>query len=447
MEAWRPDVLKSFVELSKTGCVEFLSETYNHSISYLYSKDEFKRQVELHAAKIKKLFNQTPVVFRNTELIYNNELAKYAEDMGFKGIMCEGVDWLLNGRSPNFLYRAPNATTIKSLLKNYRLSDDIAFRFSDAGWSEHPLSAAKFAGWIHSIAGSGEVINLFMDYETFGEHQWKESGIFDFLKLLPTEILKHKDFDFLTPSEVVEKYEVKDVYDAHNPNSWADTERDLSAWLSNNMQLEMMSKIYSFEKDVKSMGDKNLLAKWARLLTSDHFYYMCTKYWADGDVHKYFSPYDSPYDAYMYYANVIADFEAELKKTLAGKSTVVIEGIKLPSVSKTDEAVAVKPEKVQPAAATKINEEVKAPVTVTKKVEAVKVAASAKVSAPAKKVETVKVATPIKKVETPKVVAPLKKVEAAKVVTVAKPVATKIVAKPAAVPAKKVVSKPMAKKK
>lgn len=453
MEAWRPDVIKSFVELSKTGCVEFLSETFNHSLSYLYSKDEFKRQVELHGAKIKKLFNQTPVVFRNTELIYNNELAKYAEDMGFKGIMCEGVDWLLNGRSPNFLYRAPNATTIKSLLKNYRLSDDIAFRFSDSGWSEHPLSAAKFAGWIHSIAGSGEVINLFMDYETFGEHQWEESGIFDFLKLLPEEILKHKDFDFLTPSEVVEKYEVKDIYDAHNANSWADTERDLSAWLSNNMQLETMSKIYSFEKDVKSLGDKKLLAKWACLLTSDHFYYMCTKYWADGDVHKYFSPYDSPYDAYMYYANVIADFEAELKKTLAAKSTVVVDEVKLPSVSKVNETPAVVETKAKPAVAVKAKEDAKVPTPAVKKAETAKVAPPVKVTAPAKaiapvkKPETVKVTAPVKKVEAPKVVALPKKVLAPKVVTPAKPIAAKPAAKPAVAPAKKAVSKPALKKK
>lgn len=405
MEAWRPDVIKSFVELSKTGCVEFLSETFSHSISYLYSKEEFKRQVELHASKIKKLFNQTPVVFRNTELIYNNELAKYAEDMGFKGIICEGVDWILNGRSPNFLYRAPNVTTIKSLLKNYRLSDDIAFRFSDKNWSEHPLSAQKFAGWMHSIAGSGEVINLFMDYETFGEHQWEESGIFDFLKQLPEEILKHKDFDFLTPSEVVEKYEVKGIYDAHNPNSWADTERDLSAWLSNNMQLETMAKIYSFEKDVKSLNDTELLAKWSRLLTSDHFYYMCTKYWADGDVHKYFSPYDSPYEAYMYYVNAIADFEIELKKALTSKSKTVIEEVIKPTVSKIDAVAETIEKKIIPAAEVKVKEAVKvASEEVKKVVNAVKEAIQH--AAPAKKAEPVKVAAPVKKAEPVKVSAP-----------------------------------------
>lgn len=324
-EKWRPDVMKSFVDLAKTGCVEFLSETYNHSLSYLFSKEEFKRQVEQHASKIKTLFGQTPKVFRNTELIYYNELAKYAEDMGYKGIICEGVDWILNGRTPNYLYQAPNVTHIKSLLKNYRLSDDVAFRFSDKNWSEHPLTAEKFATWVHSIAGNGEVVNLFMDYETFGEHQWEESGIFEFLKHLPEKIFLHPDFDFLTPSEVIDKYEIKGVYDAHAPNSWADTERDLSAWLSNNMQHEAMNKVYALETKVKQLNNADVLAQWAKLLTSDHFYYICTKYWSDGDVHKYFSPYDSPYEAYMYYINALADFELELNKKLQKNKTAKSE--------------------------------------------------------------------------------------------------------------------------
>ncbi|MGZ4054978.1 MAG: glycoside hydrolase family 57 protein [Bacteroidia bacterium] len=312
-EKYRPEVLQSFIDLANTGCVEFLSETYSHSLSFIYSKNEFKRQVEKHAGLIKKYFNQVPRVFRNTELIYNNELAVFMEGMGFKGIVCEGVDRLLGTRSPNFVYNAVGGKNIKVLLKNYSLSDDIAFRFSDQGWKEFPLTADKFKNWVHSIAGYGETINLFMDYETFGEHQWESTGIFDFLDHLPTEILKHPDFDFKTPSEVIAAYPARDTYDAHNFISWADTERDLSAWLSNSMQQEAIKKIYSIEKDILDCGDLDLIKVWERLQTSDHYYYMCTKFWNDGDVHKYFSPFDSPYDAYMYFMNVFSDLESTLK--------------------------------------------------------------------------------------------------------------------------------------
>jgi alpha-amylase len=313
-EAWRPDVLESFKKLAKTGCVEFISETYYHSLAFIFSKDEFKRQIEKHKALLKKHFDYEPTVFRNTELQYNNELAKFIEDLGYKGIICEGVDRVLNGRSPNFLYRAPNASKIKSLLKNYKLSDDIAFRFSNRAWEEWPLTAEKFASWVHPIAGNGETINLFMDYETFGEHQWAETGIFEFMRYLPQHILKHKDFDFKTPSEVVAQYEVKDIYDCHDLTSWADSERDLSAWLGNPMQDESIEKIYALEKEVYATQDKFVIDIWQKMLTSDHFYYMCTKFWSDGDVHKYFSPYDSPYDAYIYYMNSLSDFVNQLKK-------------------------------------------------------------------------------------------------------------------------------------
>jgi alpha-amylase len=315
-EKYRPDILQSFIDLAETGCVEFLSETYSHSLSFIYSKEEFRRQVEKHDAVIKKYFNQVPQVFRNTELIYNNELAAFVEGMGYKGIIGEGVDWFLNGRSPNFLYRPVNCTKIKALLKNYRLSDDIAFRFSDRGWKEWPLTVDKFKKWVYNIAGNGETVNLFMDYETFGEHQWESTGIFDFLDNLPDQILSHPDFDFKTPSEVVDAYPARDTYDVHNFTSWADTERDLSAWLSNSMQRESMKRIYSLEHDVKACQDPDLLNVWERLTTSDHYYYMCTKFWNDGDVHKYFSPFDSPYDAYMFFMNVFSDLECQVKSKL-----------------------------------------------------------------------------------------------------------------------------------
>jgi alpha-amylase len=309
MEKYRPDALESFQQLAQTGCVEFLSETYYHSLSFLYSKKEFIRQVFKHKAKIEEHFGQTPQVFRNTELIYNNEIANFVPFMGYKAILCEGLDRVLGSRSPNFLYQPPLNNDVKCLLKNYKLSDDIAFRFSDKAWSEWPLTASKFARWVHSIAGNGETINLFMDYETFGEHQWPETGIFEFLKQLPKEILKHPDFNFLTPSEVVHTYEVKDEYDVSEMSSWADIDRDLSAWLGNSLQQDAMKRIYGLEKQVKQTRDEYIINEWARLLTSDHFYYMSTKFWNDGDVHKYFSHYDTPYDAYINYMNVVTDLE------------------------------------------------------------------------------------------------------------------------------------------
>jgi len=314
-ERYRPDVLASFVKLADTGCVEFLAETYYHSLSFIHSRSEFKRQVIKHSAVMEKYFGQTPKVFRNTELIYNNELAAFVEEMGFKGILCEGVDRLLAGRSPNFVYRPvignPSA---KLLLKNHLLSDDIAFRFSDRGWSQFPLTADKFSSWVHQVAGNGETINLFMDYETFGEHQWEATGIFDFLDHLPEKILQHPDLNFKTPSEVIDSYPARDTYDAHNFISWADTERDLSAWLSNSMQQEAFKRIYSLEEEVKMCGDAEVIQAWERLQTSDHYYYMCTKFWNDGDVHKYFSPYDSPYDAYMFFMNAFSDLECRVKE-------------------------------------------------------------------------------------------------------------------------------------
>lgn len=332
-ERYRPDILQSFIDLANTGCVEFLSETYNHSLCYLFSKNEFRRQVEKHKMKIQQYFGQSPKVFRNTELIYNNELARFVEGMGYKGIICEGVDRLLGYRSPNFLYQPVGSSRIKALLKNYKLSDDIAFRFSDQNWTEFPLTADRFGKWVHSVAGNGEVINLFMDYETFGEHQWESTGIFNFLGHLPNEILKHPDFDFKTPSEVIAAYPTRGDYDAHNFVSWADQERDLSAWLSNPLQTEAMRKIYSLEEKILEKQDQDLMNVWEKLQTSDHFYYMCTKFWSDGDVHKYFSPYNSPYDAYIYYMNVFCDFENRLNNTTTEKLAVIPEELEMELVN------------------------------------------------------------------------------------------------------------------
>ncbi len=305
-EQYAPEVLASFQQLAATGCVEFLGETYHHSLSFLYSRQEFIEQVNAHRRLIQDLFGQNPQVFRNTELIYSNALAEAVEQMGgFKAIITEGADRILGFRSPNYVYRPPVSGQLKLLLKNYRLSDDIAFRFSNRDWSEWPLRADKFAGWVNAVNGNGYVVNLFIDYETFGEHQWEDTGVFEFLRHLPGEILRYPDNDFKTPTQVVDSYNAVDIVDVPNLISWADTERDLSAWLGNPMQQNALSELYGLEHAVKDLGDTELLDSWRRLQISDHFYYMCTKYFADGDVHKYFNPYDSPYDSFITYMNVL----------------------------------------------------------------------------------------------------------------------------------------------
>lgn len=321
-EKWAPEVIDSFKQLAATGRVEFLSETYYHSLAYIFSKDEFKAQVELHAKKIEELFGQKPQVFRNTELIFNNEIAKFVEDMGYKGIIAEGWDSVLGWKSANFLYRPVSTTKIKALLKNYRLSDDIAFRFSNRGWSEWPLTMEKYSDWVNAYNGNGECINLFMDYETFGEHQWEDTGIFEFMKKFPEEILKNPDNAFKMPSELVDELEVKDVVDCHHMISWADMERDLSAWLGNRIQQSAIQRIYAIEKQVKDLNDPELLDDWRKLQTSDHFYYMCTKWFSDGDVHKYFNPYDSPYESFINFSNILNDVVLRINnKTKANAKT------------------------------------------------------------------------------------------------------------------------------
>ena len=309
-----PEVIQSFQDLSKTGNVEFLSETYYHTLSYLYSKDEFKEQISMHKKLMKRLFHQNPKVFRNTELVYNNEIASYIEKLGYKGILAEGADYILGWRSPNYVYKPVNTNKIKLLLKNYKLSDDIAFRFSEPSWKEYPLTADRYANWISSINGAGDVVNLFMDYETLGEHQWESTGIFKFFEHLPFELLKHPDNKFMTPSEVIDNHPAISEIDIHNIISWADIERDLSAWLGNKMQNFAIYKLYEIEQNVKSLNNNKILEDWRRLQTSDLFYYMCTKWFNDGDVHKYFNPYDSPHEAFIIFMNVLEDLKLRIKK-------------------------------------------------------------------------------------------------------------------------------------
>ena len=312
---YAPEVISTFDALAQTGCVEFLAETYYHSLSFLYSRNEFKEQIQKHSDTIQKMFGYTPRVFRNTELIYSNDLTDAIESMGvFDGVITEGADRILGGRSPNFIYNSPRSKRIKLLLKNYALSDDIAFRFSNRGWNEWPLMAGKFSEWVSRVNGNGYVVNLFMDYETFGEHQWKDTGIFDFMHHLPEEIMRNPDNNFKTPSEVIASYPATDVVDVPGLISWADTERDLSAWLGNSMQSNALHELYRMEPHIRQAKDEKLLSDWRKLQTSDHFYYMCTKYFADGDVHKYFNPYDSPYDSYINFMNVMGNLEKRYKK-------------------------------------------------------------------------------------------------------------------------------------
>jgi alpha-amylase len=309
---YSPETLDSFKRLADTGCVEILAETFNHSLAFLFSPAEFERQVGLHGEMVAREFGQRPTTFRNTELIYSNDVARAVEGLGYKAILAEGADRVLGWRSPNFVYQPDPCTRLQLLLKNYRLSDDIAFRFSNTAWPEHPLTAEKFAGWVHDTAGNGETVNLFMDYETFGEHQWAETGIFDFLAALPDAILARPDFGFATPAEVAAALPPVAKLDVPDFVSWADVERDLTAWRGNPMQEDALHGVYDLEQRVLERGDEDLARVWRSLQTSDHFYYMCTKWFADGDVHKYFNPYDSPYDAYINYQNVLADFEETL---------------------------------------------------------------------------------------------------------------------------------------
>jgi len=310
-----PAVIDSFQRLSETGAVEFLSETYYHSISYLYSEDEFVDQVKKHRQKIETLFGQKPCTLRNTELLYDNALARLAEDMGYTGIVTEGLESELGRRSPNLVYRPSGTEKIRLLLRNYKLSDDISFRFFARDWEEFPLTAKKFAAWINALDESEHVVSLFMDYETFGEHQSAETGIFEFLGQLPAEILKHPDNDFRTVAEAMALYEPAAELDIPNVISWADTERDASAWVGNSMQKNAAEQLFLLADKLRNCSDQQLLEDWRKLQTSDHFYYMCTKWLDDGDVHKYFNPHGSPYNAVIIYMNVLNDITLRAEAT------------------------------------------------------------------------------------------------------------------------------------
>lgn len=332
-ERFTPDVTDLFRELCASGHCEVLSETSHHSLAFLYSRQEFQEQLDLHDRQVGRVFGVRPRVFRHTELIYSNDLAHYVAGLRepgggprYLGCVMEGAEQVLGKRSPNHVYKPPHTGDgadggpFALLLRNYALSDDVAFRFSNREWAHWPLTADTYAAWISELGDRGaQVCNIFVDYETFGEHQWAQTGIFGFLEALPGRVLAQRGCSFLTPSQGLRAAEPAGTIDAPRVVSWADTERDLSAWLGNAMQSNAMSEVFRLERAVKrrvedahAVGDETdrahaeaLLNDWRRLTSSDHYYYMSTKYWSDGAVHKYFSPYESPYDAYINLMNVL----------------------------------------------------------------------------------------------------------------------------------------------
>ena len=316
-QRFAPEVIDSFRALAATGKVEFLAETYYHSLASLASDSEFRHQVQKHAALIEELFGVKPVTFRNTELIYSNSIGEQVYEMGYKTMLTEGARHIMGWQSPNYVYTSETQPKLKLLLRNYSLSDDIAFRFSNKGWNMWPLTAEKYVNWMKESAKEGDIVNLFMDYETFGEHQSEESGIFDFMKALPGAVLADGTFGFATPAEIVKKYKPVSDIAVEDPISWADEERDVTAWLGNELQSEAYAKVYAMKEKLAIVNDEDLYSDWGHLQESDHFYYMCTKFFSDGEVHKYFNPYDTPYEAFINYMNVISDFQIRLDEKRA----------------------------------------------------------------------------------------------------------------------------------
>ena len=352
-DRYAPEVIESFRKLAQTGSVEFLSETYYHSLASLASPIEFKNQVLKHKAAIEHYFGVTPKAFRNTELIYSDAIGEMVHEMGFKTMLTEGARHVLGWKSPNFVYTCAQASGLKLLLKNSGLSDDIAFRFSDRGWSDWPLTGEKYLSWLKASAQNEEIVNLFMDYETFGEHQKAASGIFDFMRALPEIVINDGEFEFVTPTQAAKKHRPVGDLDVMDPISWADEERDVTAWLGNELQNDAFNKLNDQIEKLALLNDEALWSDFGHLQESDHFYYMCTKFFSDGAVHKYFNPYDTPYEAFINYMNVLSDF-----------------------ILRVDDAISVSDVNFAPA------KEVKAPAKKTAKKAAPKAKAPAKKAAP-----------------------------------------------------------------
>lgn len=348
-QKYTPEVIESFAKLAKTGNVEFLAETYSHSLASVVNQDEFRRQVTDHVKAIEKLFGVKPVTFRNTELIYSNDIAGQVLDMGFQTMLTEGAKHVLGWKSPNFLYYSASHDRLKLLLRNYQLSDDIAFRFSQRDWSDWPLTAEKYIGWLNAVDKKQEIVNLFMDYETFGEHQKADSGIFEFLYAFPSKLIKTGKWKLLTPSEA--SIELQPVAGLNVPDaiSWADEERDLTAWIGNDLQDDAMESLYSVSELMADCDDPDLLTDWHYLQASDHFYYMCTKWFSDGAVHHYFNPYNTPYEAFLNYMNVLSDFLIRVKDYGAAKGQNINKPVK-------KDTLPVKQSKTVPAGSNKTAE-------------------------------------------------------------------------------------------
>ena len=316
-ERYAPDVIESFKALAATGCVEFLGETYYHSLASLGSESEFTHQVVKHSRKIEELFGVKPTAFRNTELIYSDAIGNAVYELGFRTMLTEGARHILGWRSPNFVYENDIRPGLKLLLRNAPLSDDIAFRFSDRSNPGWPLTAPKYLSWLKESAADGDVVNLFMDYETFGEHQSSSSGIFDFMRALPEAVISDGTFEFVTPTKATKKHKSVSSLEVPDPISWADEERDLSAWLGNELQKEAYNKVYAMTEKLSIVNDPDLWGDYGHIQESDHFYYMCTKFFSDGEVHKYFNPYDTPYEAFINFMNVLSDFQIRLDEARA----------------------------------------------------------------------------------------------------------------------------------
>ena len=325
LQQYAPEVIQGFRQLAKTGCVEFLAETYSHSLASLGNREEFIRQVKRHSDTIESLFGQTPRTFRNSELIYSDGIGEMVADMGFSTLITEGAKHILGWKSPNYMYCSARTPKLKLLFRNFRLSDDIAFRFSTHAWPEWPLTTEKFTGWLNRIEPREEVVNIFIDYETIGERQWKETGIFDFFAALPKVVLSKSNFRFSTPSELTNILQPVAQLHVPHPISWADEERDLTSWLGNELQDEAFSKLYALNLRIQTLDDPAIERDWQYLQTSDHFYYMCTKWFSDGTVHKYFNPYPSPYEAFINYMNVLSDFTIRVEEAIAKKSALVLK--------------------------------------------------------------------------------------------------------------------------
>lgn len=309
MQQYAPDVLESFQRLVATGNVEVLSETYAHSLASLNDAAEFKRQVLAHKKLMKETFGVTPKTFRNTELIYSDEIGAAVADMGYNLMLTEGAKHILGWKSPNYMYANAINPKLKVLLRNFKFSDEIAFRFT-----QDAFRTEDFVNWLNALPEDEEVVNIFMDYETFGEHQSAETGIFDFMEHLPEAVLSQTGFGFATPQELGKALQPVCAVSVPNVLSWSDEERDLTAWLGNPLQDDAYKSLYKLANKVHRIKDEELQQDWNLLQTSDHFYYMCTKWLSDGVVHKYFNHYASPYDAYINFMNVVTDFADRVEK-------------------------------------------------------------------------------------------------------------------------------------